>query len=79
MFRRRRTIDNPGSRSHAACVADLEEHAIRRDKRFIVRLVVVLTIGVAVGLFIYAKMTSSEVGNCAASGFREVTTSEPAR
>lgn len=50
-------------------MADLEKHAIKRDKRFIVRLVLMLAIALLAGLFIYGKMTSEDFANCAAGGF----------
>ena len=50
-------------------MADLEEHAFRRDGRFIVRLLILLAVGIAAGLVVYGKLTSSEVGGCAAESF----------
>lgn len=50
-------------------MADLEKHAIKRDKRFIVRLLLVITIALLAGLFIFGKMTSSDFANCAAGSF----------
>lgn len=50
-------------------MADLEERALRRDKRFLVRLVLALAIGVLGGGFLYAKLTGSEFAGCAARTF----------
>jgi len=52
-------------------MADLEEHAIQRDKRFVFRLVVSLVIAAAAGLWIASHLTSSSTGSCAASLFGE--------
>lgn len=54
-------------------MADLEEHAFKRDKRFVVRLVLVLLAGVLFGGFVYTKLTSASVGGCAARSFGTVT------
>lgn len=50
-------------------MADLEKHAIQRDKRFLVRLVLLMLIGAAAGALLFVKMTSPEVGTCAANSF----------
>jgi len=50
-------------------MADLEEHAIQRDKRFVFRLVVSLVLASAGGLWIASHLTSSSTGTCAASLF----------
>jgi hypothetical protein len=47
-------------------MADLEEHAFRRDKRFVVRLVLVLLAGFIGGLYLYANLTSHRTAGCAA-------------
>lgn len=51
-------------------MADLEHHALKRDRRFLVRLVLFLLVGAGFGAFLYAKLTSTEVGTCAADAFR---------
>lgn len=48
-------------------MADLEEHAFRRDKRFVVRLVLTLAVAFMGGMFIYAKLTSRGTADCAAN------------
>jgi len=50
-------------------MADLEEHAIQRDSRFLFRLFVSLAIATAGGLWIASHLTSHETGSCAASLF----------
>jgi hypothetical protein len=47
-------------------MADLEEHAFKRDKRFVVRLVLTLLVGLIGGLYIYAHLTSDRTAGCAA-------------
>lgn len=52
-------------------MADLEEHAIQRDRRWVFRLVVTLVFATAGGLWIASHLTSHETGSCAASLFGE--------
>jgi hypothetical protein len=52
-----------------ASMADLEKHAIKRDRRFLVRLVVLLVIGTVAGILLFMKMTSPETATCAADAF----------
>ena len=47
-------------------MADLEEHAFKRDRRFVVRLVLTLACGLLFGLFLYAQLTSDRTAGCAA-------------
>lgn len=47
-------------------MADLEEQALRKDRRFLVRLVLVLVVGAAAGLWMFAAMTSDRAKGCAA-------------
>lgn len=47
-------------------MADLEEHAFKRDKRFVVRLVFGLAVALLAGLFIAARLTSDRTAGCAA-------------
>jgi len=56
-----------------AAVADLERHAFKRDKGFLVKLALFLVVGVVFGIFVFIKMTSPEVGSCVADGFGGVT------
>ena len=57
-------------------MADLEEHAFRRDKRFVVRLVLTLLVGLIGGLYVYAHLTSRETEGCAADAFMGGPSSE---
>ncbi len=57
------------STGHVEVVADLEKHAIKRDHRFLVRLVLLLAVGTLAGILLFVKMTSNEVGTCAAGTF----------
>ncbi len=50
-------------------MADLEAHAIRRDRRFLVRLTVLLLLGGLAGAWVFAHLTSRETGSCAANLF----------
>ena len=54
-------------------VADLEADAFRRDRRFILRLVIVLVVGVLGGVFMFAGLTGESVSGCAAQAFGGVT------
>jgi hypothetical protein len=47
-------------------MADLEEHALRRDRGFLVRLVLTLGAGLVFGLFIFAGLTGEGTVGCAA-------------
>jgi hypothetical protein len=47
-------------------MADLEEHAFKRDKRFIVRLVLGMTVALLAALFFAARLTSGSTAGCAA-------------
>lgn len=47
-------------------MADLEEHAFKRDKRFIIRLVLTLSLSALFGLYIYGHLTSKRTAGCAA-------------
>ncbi len=45
-------------------MADLEEHAFRRDKRFVVRLVLMLAVAGLGGAFIFANLTRGSGEGC---------------
>lgn len=47
-------------------MSDLEEQALRKDRRFLVRLVLVLLAGTFAGVWIFAMMTSDRAKGCAA-------------
>jgi hypothetical protein len=54
-------------------MADLEEHAVRRDGGFLVRLVVLLAFGAAFGLWAMGHLTSRGFGGTAAGWLGEST------
>lgn len=47
-------------------MASLEDHAIRRDRSFLVRLALGLGGGLLFGLFVYGWLTGATVAACAA-------------
>ncbi len=54
-------------------MADLERDAFRRDGRFLLRLVLVLIVGTAAGVWMFAELTGERVAGCAANAFGGVT------
>jgi hypothetical protein len=58
-------------------MADLEEHAFKRDRRFIVRLVLMLSVSALFGLFVYDHLTSRHLAGCAADAALRGRTAEP--
>ena len=52
-------------------MADLEEHAFRRDKRFVVRLVLTLSLATLGGIFVYANLTRGSGAGCTARTWLE--------
>ncbi len=47
-------------------MADLEEHAFKRDRRFIVRIVTTLSLAIVAGLLVWGQLTSRRTAGCAA-------------
>jgi hypothetical protein len=47
-------------------MADLEEHALKRDRRFLVRLVLMLGVGLIGGLVVSMRLTGENTAGCAA-------------
>jgi len=45
-------------------MADLEEHALKRDKRFVVRLVLILALASLGGMFVFANLTRGSGAGC---------------
>jgi hypothetical protein len=48
-------------------MADLEKLAIRRDRGYLVRLVLLLVVGSLVSVFLFAWLTGSKMSGCVAS------------
>jgi hypothetical protein len=48
-------------------MADLEKLAIRRDRGYLVRLVLLLVVGGLVSVFLFAWLTGSKTSGCVAS------------
>ena len=59
-------------------MADLEEPAFRRDRRFLVRLVVLLVLGGVGGLWAVSHLTSRSFAGCAARTMGAPSEAEPA-
>lgn len=54
-------------------MADLEEHALKRDRGFLVRLVVLIVLGAVGGLWAVSHLTGSGFAGCAARTLGETT------
>ncbi|MDB4974392.1 MAG: hypothetical protein JWN48_2733 [Myxococcaceae bacterium] len=52
-------------------MANLEEHAFKRDKRFVVRLVFTIVVAVLGGLFVSGRLTNQSTAGCAANALVE--------
>jgi hypothetical protein len=50
-------------------MADLEKLAIKRDRGYLVRLIVLLTLGLLLGGFIFNYLTNARLGGCMADAF----------
>ncbi len=50
-------------------MADLEKLALKRDRGYLVRLILLLVLGIAFGFFIASYMTGAKVGGCMADAF----------
>lgn len=58
-------------------MADIEQDAFKRDRRFLIRLVLVLVVAVIAGLFLFASLTNEGTRGCAAEAVGGVA-EEPA-
>lgn len=58
-------------------MADLEQHAFKRDKRFVVRLIVGLIAATLGGLFVSGRLTSQSTAGCAADALVEPQAPRP--
>ncbi|GAB4216425.1 MAG: hypothetical protein OHK0013_42940 [Sandaracinaceae bacterium] len=54
---------------HASSVANLEDHAIRRDTGFVVKLVIALVLGAIAGFWAVQHLTSDRAGEVGAELF----------
>ncbi|MDB4988937.1 MAG: hypothetical protein JWN04_4115 [Myxococcaceae bacterium] len=52
-------------------MADLEQHAFKRDKRFVVRLVFTIIVALLGGLFVSGRLTNQGTAGCAADAVLE--------
>jgi hypothetical protein len=50
-------------------MADLEKLAIRRDRGYLIRLVLSLGVGVVIGAFLFQWLTGADVSGCVARSF----------
>jgi hypothetical protein len=60
-------------------MTDLEEHALRRDRRFLGRLISSLLLALLAGLFLFARLTSESTRGCAAEALTGESGSEVER
>jgi len=58
-------------------MADLEKHALKRDHKFVVRLVLLLVAAVLAGGYLFTHMTSKRLGTWAADAFGEAAEVPP--
>ena len=61
--------------AHAA-MADLEKLAIQRDRRYLVRLVLALTVGLFASVFVFQWLTGADVSGCVARNIGSETPTE---
>lgn len=57
------------ARGHAGAVADLEEMALKRDRGYLVRLVLALGAAVIAAAFVFAGLTGESFAGCVAEVF----------
>lgn len=50
-------------------MADLEKLALKRDRRYLLRLLTLLGIGAAFGIFMFRTLTGEQVGGCVADAY----------
>jgi hypothetical protein len=50
-------------------VVDLEQLAIKRDRKFLIRLVILLALGVGASVLVLATLTGDDVSGCVARAF----------
>jgi len=63
---------------HDNCMADLEELALRRDRGYLVRLILLLALGSVGAVMVYGWLTGSDVSGCLAGALgAETPASKP--
>jgi hypothetical protein len=50
-------------------VVDLEQLAIKRDRKFLIRLVILLVLGIGASVLVLGTLTGENVSGCAARAF----------
>jgi hypothetical protein len=50
-------------------MADIEKLALKRDRGYLVRLILLLVVGIGFGFFIASYMTGEDIGGCMADAF----------
>jgi hypothetical protein len=50
-------------------MVDLEEQALKRDRGYLVRLILMLLVGLAVSAFLWQGLTGDRVSGCLANAF----------
>jgi hypothetical protein len=59
-------------------VADLEQLAVKRDRGYLVRLIVSLALGIGVSVFLWQGLTGDHVTGCLANTFLGQDNASPA-
>jgi hypothetical protein len=59
-----------------AAMADLEKLAIQRDRRYLVRLVLALAVGLFASAFVFQWLTGADVSGCVARNIGSETPTE---
>jgi hypothetical protein len=74
-----RTIAGEDSTAHHATLrmADLEKLAIRRDRGYLLRLILLLAVGCLVSIFLFAWLTGSRTSGCVADSVGSGTEQKP--
>ncbi len=54
-------------------MADIEQDAFKRDRRFLWRLLIVMAVGTVAGLWLFGALTGHRVQGCAADAFSGMT------
>ena len=58
-------------------MADLEQLAVKRDRRYLVRLIALLALGLAASVFLWQGLTGNRVSGCLAGAFLGQDSSAP--